>query len=278
MKKLLALIFAAALALSLVACGGGSGAGDTNTPSTGNGDTTSTNTPSGGEDNAKEEMLSTASTCDFSKIQYDYEQNKVNAQETHVGKIYKITGYVSGIESEYISIVPLNALLKYASDSGGLPVTTVRAYISKDDIKRLSTNDVINIVGEVTNLDSISTMEMRNAYYVDNIVTISCNTHFVWNVSHTNQLLEIKSKAKTLDTYPQTFQTLLDYIYTYTVPSSGDNEKFGETIFDDVIVSEGDTINVECVLKYDETTNDPIIKYRYHMNLTINDIIKVNKD
>ena len=33
MKKLLALILAAVLALSLVACGGGSGAGDDNTPS-----------------------------------------------------------------------------------------------------------------------------------------------------------------------------------------------------------------------------------------------------
>ena len=36
MKKLLALILAAVLALSLVACGGGSGAGDDNTPSGGN--------------------------------------------------------------------------------------------------------------------------------------------------------------------------------------------------------------------------------------------------
>ncbi len=52
MKKLLTLILAAALALSLVACGGDSGARDTNTPSTGNEDTTSTDTPSGGgEDN-----------------------------------------------------------------------------------------------------------------------------------------------------------------------------------------------------------------------------------
>lgn len=53
MKKLLALMLATALALSLAACGGDSGAGDNNTPSTGNGDTTSTDTPSGGgEDNS----------------------------------------------------------------------------------------------------------------------------------------------------------------------------------------------------------------------------------
>lgn len=50
MKKLLALMLAAALALSLVACGGGGETGDRDTPSTGNGDTTSTDTPSGGED------------------------------------------------------------------------------------------------------------------------------------------------------------------------------------------------------------------------------------
>lgn len=48
MKKLLALMLAAALALSLAACGGDSGAGDTNTPGTGNGDTTGTDAPSGG--------------------------------------------------------------------------------------------------------------------------------------------------------------------------------------------------------------------------------------
>lgn len=53
MKKLLALMLAAALALSLVACGNDSGAGDTNTPSTGNGDATSTDTPSGSGDNAQ---------------------------------------------------------------------------------------------------------------------------------------------------------------------------------------------------------------------------------
>ena len=45
MKKLLALILAAALALSLVACGGGGGTGDTNTPST----------PSGGGDSIPED-------------------------------------------------------------------------------------------------------------------------------------------------------------------------------------------------------------------------------
>ena len=93
-------------------------------------------------------------------------------------------------------------------------------------------------------------MEMKNAYYIDNIVTISGSASFVWNISHTNQLLEITSKRDILDSSGSRF---IDYIYTYTVPSIGDNEKFGETMFDDVIVSDGDTINVECILRYDET-------------------------
>lgn len=51
MKKLLALMLAAALALSLVACGGGGGTGDNDppsTPSSGSGGTTSTDMPSSG--------------------------------------------------------------------------------------------------------------------------------------------------------------------------------------------------------------------------------------
>ncbi len=50
MKKLLALMLTAALALSLVACGGG-GKGDTNTPNGGSGDIASTDTPSGSDAN-----------------------------------------------------------------------------------------------------------------------------------------------------------------------------------------------------------------------------------
>lgn len=59
MKKLLALIVAAALSLSLVACGGGGGAGDNDTPSTGNGDTTSADTPSGGDSKSDQNNTST---------------------------------------------------------------------------------------------------------------------------------------------------------------------------------------------------------------------------
>ena len=70
MKKLLALILAAALALSLVACGGDSGAGDTNTPSGGNGDTTSTDTPTGSSEYSIGDTFST-DCIEASIVSYD---------------------------------------------------------------------------------------------------------------------------------------------------------------------------------------------------------------
>lgn len=71
MKKLLALILAAALTLSLAACGGGSGTGDTGTPS------------GGGEDNAKEEMLANAELLSLSALKDALFENKAKAEETY---------------------------------------------------------------------------------------------------------------------------------------------------------------------------------------------------
>ena len=70
MKRLLALMLAAALALSLVACGGGGGAEDNNTMP-GNGDTTSTDMPS----MTKEEMLETAEDGNISELNHLIAEN-----------------------------------------------------------------------------------------------------------------------------------------------------------------------------------------------------------
>lgn len=67
MKKLLALMLTAALALSLVACGGGGGTGDTNTPS--GGDSTPT----------KEELLESATNVTLGTIGKEIRDNKAKA-------------------------------------------------------------------------------------------------------------------------------------------------------------------------------------------------------
>ena len=143
MKKLLALILAAALALSLVACGGGSGAGDTNTPS--GGDTTPT----------KEEMLEGAETTTIADIYNSVEANKVNANETYMGNIYVISGSVHKIETNYIELY--EACTTYNA--------TVKVYLNTDDIKQLEIRSSIEVVGEISAIDFLEEKDGDGPYY-----------------------------------------------------------------------------------------------------------------
>ena len=142
MKKLLALILAAVLALSLVACGGGGGAGDTNTtndtPSTGNGDTTSTDTPIGGGDDStsgmtKEEMLEQAIECTASDISNDTVENIAKATQTYCGKVLSIKGEIAEIKADHIQLETSS--------------TRFKVYLPVDDIVNLKNGQLVTIVG-----------------------------------------------------------------------------------------------------------------------------------
>ena len=126
MKKLLALMLAAALALSLVACGGG-GAGDTQQEAV----------------MTKEEMLENAEEKTFADFPAD---NKAFA-ESCIGDIYKITGWVLSVESDYVRLATSNSDGSGASD---LSVIYLHVYLPVDDLAGLKINDKLTIVGEVT--------------------------------------------------------------------------------------------------------------------------------
>ena len=157
MKKLLALMLAAALALSLVACGGGSGAGDTNTPE----ETTMT----------KEEMLEVAEEKTFADFPAD---NKAFA-ENCIGDIYKITGWVLSVESDYVRLATSTSDGKGANQ---LSVIYLHVYLPVSELAGLEINDEVTIVGEVTGTseenisivygitDSKVCLEFENAYMV----------------------------------------------------------------------------------------------------------------
>ncbi len=174
MKKLLALILAAALALSLVACGGGGGTGDNNTPSTESGDTTSTdtpNTPSGGE-KTKEEMLANAQRISLAELVHAFNENKVKAEETYFGNDFSLFGIVYEIESEYCD-------LGYIDTVGA---GRLRVYLDKEDLVELNKGEVIHIVGTIDSFENgefkghdilpeDSIINMRTAYYIDNFTS-----------------------------------------------------------------------------------------------------------
>ena len=172
MKKLLALILAAALALSLVACGG-DGTGDNNTPSTpsgGNGDTTSTDTPSGGgEDNeteepamTKEEMLQVAEDVSWVDIQNASVENIVKAKQQYCNKVMQLKGKIWSIEQDHIVI------------GGDAANYLVDVYLPLDEIITLENQQVITVVGKTTD-EIIDTTE--------NVAEPGQSFSFLWNPS-----------------------------------------------------------------------------------------------
>ena len=154
MKKLLALILAAALALSLVACGGG---GAEDTPE----ETVMT----------KEEMIEVAEDRTFA----DFSSGNKAQAASCVGDIYKITGWVLRVETDYVT------LSTHTSDGSGanaLSSIYLHVYLPVDELAALEINDEITIVGEVTGTseeestivygitNKVVCLDMENAYSV----------------------------------------------------------------------------------------------------------------
>lgn len=184
MKKLLALMLAAALALSLVACGGGGGTGDNNTPSGGNGDTTSTDTPSGGGEDSeteepvmtKEEMLQVAEEVSWTDIQNASVKNIASAKQQYCDKVIQLDGKIWSIEEDHIVIGGTGD--KYLVD----------VYLPLDEIITLENQQIITVVGKTTD-EIVNTTEnvaeysfdfsyyqMPNAYLVKDTVEWNCKT------------------------------------------------------------------------------------------------------
>lgn len=220
MKKIWALILAAALMLSLAACG---------------------------RDNSvtKEEMLETATKLDCASLQTSYSENTVNAEETYVGNIYQITGYVTDIQEESIRLIPLNAPL----DVFGRGEIEVEAFLSLDEIKELSTNEVINLVGEVSELTGSSDftiyVTMDNAYFVDNIIEITGEVDSFLLDSTGNQYImwvdELMSPSVGVGMYR----------YECPIGPVTGSETFEDANINGVTVAEGERVTVSGVLSLD---------------------------
>ena len=134
MKKLLALMLAAALTLSLVACGGG-GTGDNNT--------------SGGM--TKEEMLRESVAITFEDLPGSGNMAKAKQE---IGKIYRICQTVSNIEEDYCELCPvISGGVVQGRDTYTIDeATVVRVYLPQETLAQLHFNDTIAIVGEISDV------------------------------------------------------------------------------------------------------------------------------
>ena len=225
MKKIWALVLAAVLTLALAACGSESG------PMT------------------KEEMLEAAAECDVSEILSACGDNKVNAEETYCGKICLFTGYVKSIGEASAEIVPLNSPLTF----DGHPQVLLTVALSADEIKALSTNQVVRVVGEIASLgEDGSAISLETAYYLDNLITFSAEVDGFASNAGVKQTT-LAGDMEMVGDYPVKFS------YTYRgeyvdLSQPGAFDAFKQETFQNVTVVEGDLVTVTGTLTYDRTT------------------------
>ena len=122
MKKILQLILAATLMLSLAACGGKG------------------TTSNGSNTMSKEEMLEAAEVAEEVEMYHALFENIVNAKQTYCGKILEVKAPVLTIEEDYIEVGQTGALI---------------VYLPEEDIINLKPLQWITVVGRTN--DDIQT-------------------------------------------------------------------------------------------------------------------------
>lgn len=124
MKRFLSLLLVGVIAVSFSACG----------------------------NNSKDEMLEIANEVKTTEITSAISNNKITAEETYVGNVYKMTGFISAIEKKYIEI-------------GDFVL-----YLPKEDLEKITVNQKIEVVGKINKIyedkEGKTFIEMKDSYLV----------------------------------------------------------------------------------------------------------------
>ena len=247
MKKRFSFLLAGVLALSLTACGGGGGM-------------------------SKEEMLEASEgQMNLAAISKAKSDNPVNAEEKYVGKIYEITGIVDTIESDHVELLVVNSPIENHALSGYSDLVHVDVPLSEEELKELSTKEVINVVGRLSAIDG--GYQMDQAYYVDNTVTFTGEvTKFILDESMTNHLMWIDSELNTSAGFN-------NCRYVYVVEPVTAFENLEEAEIGGVTVKEGDTVTVQGTAVYENMTKSSAgTLVVYTLNFDLNTIASVTKE
>ena len=243
MKKWMTLTLAAALALALAACGGG-----------------------GGGTMTEEEMLEAAETPNFAAMADALSDNPLNAEETYLGKIYQFDGIVGDIQSDRAVIRVINTPFSLTNTLSGGNLIDVDVTLPEEDIKALSRNETVNIVGELTHMDG--GYQMGAAYLVDNEIEITGQVeNFV--ISGSYHIMQIRVKQES----PKGYSYCL---YEYVAEPVTAFENIEETTIDGVTVREGDTVTIRGTAAYTQTTKQTAAKFvEYTLHFDLNSISSV---
>ena len=160
MKKLLILFMVAMMTISLVACGE---------------ETTSAESNETNASVTKEEILENASELNIAELKSSMMENQVKAQETFVGNSYTYAGYVLTVENDYAQI--------------GLADTEYyfTVYLSKDDLVKLSRDELVTVVGTISDLNSkTKKIEYTGGSYEKSVIIGTMQN--AWLVNNTFEL------------------------------------------------------------------------------------------
>ena len=133
MKKVLALVMALMLVLSLVACGGGG--------------------------KTKEEMLSEAKKLCINTLFDEIDNNTERAKSDYENGTYLIWGQVYDIKGDHCVI----------STSYCSTICSLNVFLPKDELLKLNKDEAIQIVGKITKISNALfkvNIDVKNAYFV----------------------------------------------------------------------------------------------------------------
>lgn len=141
MKKLIALLLAAVMSLSLVACGGGEG-----------------KQSEASEETAMtmEELLEDAISTDMSTLENAAYENKVKAKQDYCDKPIIVSGTALKVEDDHVIICDGQVCLD--------------AYLTVDDLAEIETGSEIKVVGIISDIQDMdmkwAEMTLNSPHYI----------------------------------------------------------------------------------------------------------------
>ena len=106
----------------------------------------------------KESVLKKAKRLNVTEFVNDVSDNELNATDRYKNNFYKITGSVEKISNSFILLIAGDAKFK--------------VLLPKDDIKKIKTNQEIEVAGKLTNINK-SNVKIKNAYLTKDEFTIT---------------------------------------------------------------------------------------------------------
>lgn len=139
MKRLIALLLAAALSLSLAACGGNE------------------STSGGHGSTSEDKQITDSELLDKPAFINDFNDNKARIESNYIGNTYKFTVEIKSIESDYAlcDCIPFDKdnldLVSNGVDS--FKFVNMKIYLPSDELAELESNTIMSVVGTFDSLD-----------------------------------------------------------------------------------------------------------------------------